>query len=244
MKKKIIAAVAALVAFTPAILFAADKAEIEAIVEEYIKNHPEVIIKSVREYETQRRAEAQKNEMEQALANRVTVDVGSSPSKGPKNAKITIFEFSDFQCPYCARSQSTLAQLEERHKGNLRIVFKNLPLDFHQKAKPAARAALAAGKQGKFWEYKSKLMASLNEWNGGDENALFKKYAKELGLKVGKFEKDLSNPAFDKQIENDMAAAAKIGARGTPTFVVNGVMVRGAQPIGQFEKVIAKTLEK
>ena len=239
--------------FTIALLFAlflfptsgfaeADKAEIEAIVKEYIEKHPEIIINSVRNYEIKKKKVEAEAQFNQSFKNRVDVSIGEAPVKGPDNAKITMFEFSDFQCPYCGRSQATINQIYNKYKGNIRLVFKHLPLSIHAKAKPAARAAMAAGEQGKFWEYKLKLMANMQNWGGGNEKALFTQYARELKLDIKKFEEDQKKESFGKIIADDMAVAQKIGARGTPTFVINGVIVRGAQPLQHFEKVVQKLL--
>lgn len=228
----------------PTIGFAADKAEIEAIIKEYLQNHPEVILQSLKKYEATQRKRQEETTFNDSIKNRVKLEVAGSPVKGPEDAKITIFEFSDFQCPYCARSQVVVEEVLKRHKGNIRIVFKHLPLSFHKKAKDASRASMAAGEQGKFWEYKAKLMASLNQWANGNAPQLFILYAKELGLDVKKFEEDQKKESYNKAIEKDVALAGRIGARGTPTFVINGVIVRGAQPIEHFEKVIALTLKE
>ena len=231
--------------FFPSSSFAeADKTEIEAIVKEYIEKHPEVIIESVRNYEIKKKQAQAEAQFNQSFINRVDVSIGEAPAKGPDDAKITMFEFSDFQCPYCGRSQATINQIYNKYKGNIKVVFKHLPLSIHAKAKPAARAAMAAGEQGKFWEYKLKLMATMQNWGGGNEKALFTQYAKELNLDIKKFEEDQKKESFGKIIADDMAVAQKIGARGTPTFVINGVIVRGAQPLKHFEKVIEKLLNE
>ena len=231
--------------FFPTTGFAeADRAEIEAIVKEYIEKHPDIIINSVRKYDAKLKEAQKKAQFQQSFNTRVDVSIDKAPVKGPDNAKITVFEFSDFQCPYCGRSQATINQLYKKYEGNIRFVFKHLPLNIHAKAKPAARAAMAAGEQGKFWEYKSKLMTNMQNWSRGNEKELFIQYAKELKLDIKKFKEDQQKENFGKIIDDDMALAQKIGARATPTFVINGVVVRGAQPLQHFEKVIEKILNE
>jgi len=119
-------------------------------------------------------------------------------------------------------------------------VFKNQPLPFHQHAMEAAQAALAAKEQGKFWEYHDKLFANQQAL---DRPAL-EKYAGELGLNVDKFKKDMDSEKVKAQIAKDQADAQKAGASGTPTFLVNGKQIVGAQPVDAFKKMIDDELQK
>jgi protein-disulfide isomerase len=217
------------------------KKEMESAVRDYIKNHPEEVVAALQSGQEKQRQAQEEAEIKQALANRVEVLIGDSPSQGPADAKITIVEFSDFQCPFCARSMETIDALMDRHKGGVRLVFKNAPLPFHDKAPDAAKAAMAAGFHGKFWEYRAKLLGNQNEWGkAADSKALFVKYAKELGLDTARFEKNLADPVFQKRLDEDKAAAEKLGVGGTPTYFINGVRVTGARDISLFEKVIAE----
>ncbi len=218
--------------------FSAERSEIESVVEEYIKNHPEVIMESLRSYQEKQRKINDSEKLKQSLGSRFEVPIEGSPVFGPENASLTIIEFSDFQCPYCARSQSTIQQLMAKYKGDVRLVFKHMPLGFHAKARPAAIAAMAADKQGKFQEYKKKLMENQATWSKGNEKELFVTYAKELELDIDTFQKELNNIEFGKKIDSDIEDAKKVGITGTPSFVINGVLVRGAVPIENFETVI------
>ncbi|MCI5066028.1 thioredoxin domain-containing protein [bacterium] len=201
-------------------------------VENYFKN---------RQAEARREREAQqKAEMEKQFENPVKIPVGSSPVKGPKDAPITIVEFSDFQCPYCSRANETVEQIVKNYKGKVRVAFKNLPLPFHQEAKPAAAAALAAGEQGKFWEMHDALFENQQKLSG----EFYTAQAKELGLDVKKFEKDMKSEKIMKQIEEDTKLARENGISGTPGFFVNGVAVKGAQPFPVFKQVIDRWLQK
>ena len=105
------------------------------------------------------------------------------PMKGPANAKVTIVEFSDFQCPFCGRVMPTLQQIEKNYGNDVRIVFIHNPLPFHPNAEPAAEAAIAADAQGKFWQMHDKLFANQQNLTRPD----FEKYAQEIGLDMGKF---------------------------------------------------------
>jgi protein-disulfide isomerase len=171
---------------------------------------------------------------------KVDVPVGDSPAKGPKSAPVTIVIFSDFQCPFCSRVEPTLAQLEKDYAGKLRFVWKNQPLPFHDKAKPAAEAAMAAGAQGKFWEMHDKLFANQQSL----DRATFEKHAQELGLNMEKFKSDLDTHKFEEQIKKDSEEGTKVGANGTPTFFINGYQLVGAQPVDAFKKLIDEQLKK
>jgi protein-disulfide isomerase len=180
-------------------------------------------------------AEAVKVEAPAAVAAAANV-----PSIGPDDAKVTIIEISDFQCPFCSRAYNTLEELRKQYPKDLRVVFVNQPLPFHQNAKPSAIAAMAAHKQGKFWDMYGKLFT--NQQQLSDEN--YKKWAKEIGLDMAKFDADLKDPALAKAVDRDQAVANALGVRGTPGFFVNGVNISGAQPIENFKKVIDEQIQK
>jgi protein-disulfide isomerase len=167
------------------------------------------------------------------------VPVGNSPVKGPKTAKVTIIQFSDFQCPFCSRVEPTMSDLEKDFGKDVRVVWKNNPLPFHQNAMPAAEAAMAAGEQGKFWEMHDKLFGDQQHL----DQATFEKHAQELGLNLGKFKAAIASHKFQAAIKEDQALAEKFGARGTPSFFINGRPLRGAQPKEAFKTVIDKEIE-
>ena len=168
------------------------------------------------------------------------VPVGNSPVKGNANAPVTIVMFSDFQCPFCARVEGTLREIEGRYGGSIRIVWKNNPLPFHDKAEPAARAALAAHAQGKFWEMHDLIFANQGALSFEDLHA----YASELGLNMAKFEADMNAPTAAASIKEDQALSTRLGARGTPHFFINGFRLRGAQPVTTFTELIDRELAR
>ena len=133
-----------------------------------------------------------------------------------------------------------VSQLEDEYKGKLRIAFKHQPLPFHQNAKPAAMAAMAANEQGKFWEMHDKLFANQQNL----DRASLDKYAQEIGLDMNKFKAAMDSNKFEAQINADSAEGMKVGANGTPTFFINGRQVVGAQPIDAFKAVIDDELKK
>lgn len=160
------------------------------------------------------------------------------PWKGAANGLVTIIEVSDFQCPFCSRVGPTLKKLQENFPNDLRIVWANQPLSFHDKAKGAAIAALAAHRQGKFWEMHDKLFANQQQLS----DAQYEVWAKEIGLDVEKWKKDKADPAIAAQVDREQAAANATGARGTPAFFINGKLLSGAQPYEQFESAVKEAL--
>ena len=177
---------------------------------------------------------SEEDQLKQQLADKVNVDLGNTPVFGNRNAKIMIVVFSDFQCPFSKRGADTLHALKQKYGNDLMYVYKNLPLPFHPEAMPAAKAALAAGKQGKFYEFHDKLY----EKQGEIGEPLYVKIAQELGLNMQKFNADRNSPEIEAQIKADLAQANSLGFNGTPGFALNGVKILGAYPIDHFEKVI------
>jgi protein-disulfide isomerase len=169
-----------------------------------------------------------------------TINTQGAPTKGPDNAPVTIVEFTDFQCPFCAKAVPTLKQIEERYKGSVRVVFKHMPLSMHKDAMGAALAAEGARRQGKFWEFHDWLFAHQDKLGQDD----LKQHAKELGLDQAQFEADLRNADEQKRVDADVAEADALGVVGTPSFFVNGRFVYGAQPFEAFAKVIDEELTK
>lgn len=231
----------------PAMASAESDAEFAAKMDKYLQTEKgqESIGKAVEAYakqaEERARKEAeerQQREFEEAFKNPVQIEIGNSPVKGPADAKITIIEFSDFQCPYCKRGKDNMEKVMEMYPKDVKIVFKQLPLGFHQQATPAAKAALAAGKQGKFWEMHDKLFDN----QGKLSDSFYEETAKELGLDMTKFKADVASDEIAQQIKDESALASKVGISGTPGFFVNGVPVKGAYPPEHFKKIIDRWL--
>ncbi len=218
-----------------------------AMMEKYLATDvgQEKIAKTVEGYFRKQQESAKKEQQARAMAeteeqfkNPVKIDAGNSPSRGPAGAKVTIIEFSDFQCPYCSRGAKTMEEVLKAYPNDVKVVFKNLPLDFHKDAVPAAKAAYAAGKQGKFWEMHDALFA--NQANLGD--ALYLEHAKKLGLNIEQFKKDSSSDEAAKAVAADTELGKKNGIQGTPGFFVNGVAVKGAYPFEHFKGIIDRWL--
>ena len=160
------------------------------------------------------------------------------PVKGAKDAKITVVEFTDYECPFCSRANTVLPQIEKAYGKDVRIAVRHLPLPFHKNAHLAAQAALAASEQGKFWEFHEKMFANQKALTRPD----LEKYAQEVGLNLNKFKAALDEGKFKARVDEEAAAASKVGARGTPAFFINGKLVSGAQPFENFKKVIDEEL--
>ncbi len=160
---------------------------------------------------------------------------GDEPQIGPDDALVTIVEFSDFQCPYCARVTSPLKDGMSSHKGDVRLIFKHYPLAGHGNASPAAKAAWAAHQQGKFWEMHDKLFA--NQGKLDDESLV--KYAEQLGLDLARFDTDRKSDAANKMMDSDHDSGNKAGLTGTPYFLVNGHPYSGSLPAKQWREIIA-----
>jgi len=167
------------------------------------------------------------------------INVAGAPFKGAADAPVTIVLFTDFQCPYCARIVPVLNDVLEKNKGKAKLVFKNFPLNMHQFARKAAAAALAAGKQGKFWEYHDRLFQNYNRLN----DQVVQEQAQHLGLDMQKFEKDMNDPQIAQTIDQDVQDGKKAEVRGTPAIYVNGVLLQNTNPEG-FQAAIDKELEK
>jgi protein-disulfide isomerase len=165
--------------------------------------------------------------------------VGSAPVLGPKDAPVTIVEFSDFQCPFCAQLSPVLKKVLAKHPKEVKLVFKFFPLGFHKFAMPAAKAALAAGKQGKFWEYHDQLMLSFKELS---EEKLVE-IAKKIGLDMDRFTRDRQDPRWVNLIRGDMQEGAANQVRGTPTIFVNGRRLRSRSPEA-FDAAIKRALKR
>jgi protein-disulfide isomerase len=162
------------------------------------------------------------------------------PSKGPAAAPVTIVEFSDFECPYCVRAESTVKQVLEAYPGKVRLVYRDYPLPMHAKAPKAAEAAHCAGDQGKYWEMHGKLFAA----NGRIDVPDLKAAAREVaGLDAAKFDQCLDSGAKAKEVEKNKEAGDEAGVSGTPAFFINGRLLSGAQPFEAFKAIIDEELK-
>lgn len=168
------------------------------------------------------------------------VDIGDAHVRGPTSAKVTIVMWGDYQCPFTARVQPTLAELRTIYGADLRIVAKHNALPMHNRALPAAIAAEAAGQQGKFWEMHDRIFADQKKLTDADLVA----HAKKLKLDVRKFKRALADERLRAKVDRDQKQGATLGARGTPAFFVNGRFLSGAQPVDSFRALIDEELRE
>ena len=168
----------------------------------------------------------------------VDVSVDDDPGKGPETAAVTIIEFSDFQCPACrGAAQQVIPAILKEFEGKIRVVFRDFPLSFHQDALPAAVAAECADLQGKFWDMHDLLFA--NQQRLKPDN--LKSYAIQLGLDADEFTTCMKDPKMTEEVKKDILDGQKIGVNATPTFIVNGQMISGAD-LDTMRRLIKKGL--
>ena len=158
---------------------------------------------------------------------------GKSPSFGPADAKVTVVEFSDFQCPYCSRAATVVDQVKEKYSDRVRFVFRQFPLPMHENARGAAEAALAANAQGKFWQFHDKLFKNQSQLTRDGLEG----FAKDAGLNVADFKKALDSKAYAADVDADVKLGESVAVEGTPTMFINGARV--ANPTS-FETVSAQ----
>lgn len=214
-------------------------ADIEEQVLQIIRDNPEVILESVQTYQQEQQqalSNGQQDFLKGMKANPQSV-IGQSPTTGAAAQEIVLLEFSDFQCPFCAKSQDTIKKFIDANNDKVTLVFKHLPLSrIHPEAIPAAQAAWAAQQQGKFWEYHNALFAKQDQL--GED--LYLAIARDLNLDLDKFNQDRKSEAAIAALETDIQMARTIGVSGTPFFVMNGEPLSGAVEFSEFEKILAK----
>jgi protein-disulfide isomerase len=213
--------------------------QLEEQVLQIIRKHPEVILESVQAYQQQKQDEQRRAQQSfiQDLQQNPKVVIGQSPTKGAKQSKAVLVEFSDFQCPYCAAASGTLKEFVAKHSSDVTLVYKNFPLtSIHTHALPAAKAAWAAGQQGKFWEFHDALFAQQKKLS----EPFYQETAKSLGLDVTRFNRDRASKAADVAIAQDVELADKLGINGTPFFVMNGRVFSGAVELSDLEATLAQ----
>lgn len=167
------------------------------------------------------------------------VPEGDNPAIGPKNAKVTVIEFSDFECPFCKRSQDVNKRLREKYKDKIRWVFRDFPLDFHENAMYAHMAANCAIPQGKYWELFDLLFQNTGDLASANVDFL----ATKAGLDKAEYKKCIQDEdKLRAEVEADIREGQKFGVTGTPAFFINGIFVSGAMPFEHFDEIIQKEI--
>jgi protein-disulfide isomerase len=158
---------------------------------------------------------------------------GKAPSFGPESSKVTVVEFSDFQCPYCSKAADVVDQMKEKYGDRVHFVFRQFPLPMHPNARGAAEAALAANAQGKFWQFHDKLFKNQGQLTRDG----LESFAKDAGLNVAEFKKALDSKEYAADVDSDVKMGESVAVQGTPTMFINGARVQNPT---SFETVSAQ----
>jgi protein-disulfide isomerase len=169
----------------------------------------------------------------------VKLSIAGAPFKGPADAKVTIVEFSDFQCPYCAKAATEAAAVVQKFPKDVKLVFKQFPLEDHSQAALAAEASLAAQAQGKFWELHDKMYANFRQIN----RVRILAWATEVGLDINRFRADLDAHKYAARVHIEEQEGETAGVEGTPTFYINGKRFNGVFEAKAIAPIIADELK-
>lgn len=237
----VLAALICMPAPAPAQITPLTEDQLRDFIKQVIRENPDLLYNTINEYLREQQQKKQAQAMEDALENRVETKIADhNPTKGPADAKVTIIEYTDFQCPYCSRGDKIVHNLLRKYRGKVRRVYKNKPLTSHEEALPAAKAAMAAHLQGKFWEYHDQLFKYARDL----DDDMYVRFAEELGLDVDKFNADRASDKVAKMIESDLADAEKLDITGTPAFILNGALISGVRPMSFFSEMIDRLLKE
>lgn len=213
----------------------------------YSKGLSAILIKNIRDGKTPAQALASLKSSPLAkgpvprplLEDPIKLSIAGAPAKGPENARVTIVEFSDFECPYCSRAVGQVDALMKVFPNDIRLVYKQFPLSMHPHARFASLAALAANQQGKFWQMHDKLFANYHQLTREHITAL----AREIGLDIDKFNADLASGKLEPVLNKDLKDGEESGVDGTPAFFINGKHYNGPMEVSQVKPLIQAELK-
>ena len=169
----------------------------------------------------------------------VNLKVSGAPARGPESARLTIVEFSDFQCPFCRSGANALTEIAKAFPNDVRLVFKQFPLESHSQAALAAEASLAAQAQGKFWEMHDRIFANPRALS--EPNLIA--WAKEFGLDVARFTSDLTSHKYQNTVQTEVREGLDAGVQGTPTVFLNGRIHRGNVNLEELRPAVEAALK-
>ncbi|HEY8191558.1 MAG TPA: DsbA family protein [Alphaproteobacteria bacterium] len=215
--------------FTPA-----QKEAMGAFISEYLVSHPEAVVNALEAYQANRAAIEQKQFTKSFEQHKETLAEGNAPSAGNPKGDVTVVEFFDYNCGYCKKAVEDVVKLLESDK-NLKVIFKEMPI-LSPASQDAARWALAAHKQGKYYEYHVALMKDPNQKNAAE----FESLAKKLGLDVDKMRKDADSKEVRETIEKNLNMARDLGIRGTPGFIIGDTLAPGYMGYDAMKAAIAQ----
>ena len=181
----------------------------------------------------------------QTLQTEMVIQV-SDWVKGPENAKATLIEYSDFQCPACASYFPLINQAVDEFKDGLRVVYRHYPIrEIHQNAQLSAQAAEAAGKQGKFWEMHDKLFDFQSAWSeSGNAKEMIIGYAQDMDLNTDQFRTDLDSSEVADNVQSDYQSGLRLGISSTPTFFLNGTRIKNPGTYEELKSLIQSAIDQ
>lgn len=228
---------------------------LDQAIERYFAEHPEALFLAIEENpesfmtaahkaSIEQKRQRQQRQLDEAFANPKTPVI--EPERvifGNPGALVTIVEYSDFQCPYCAKVTPTLSKVMTDYGDKVRLIYKHLPLEIHGLAKPAATyfEAIALQDQDKAREFHDALFDNQQDFSQQGENYL-EQTARKLGVDMNKLSRDLKSDLVTARIDADIAEAQAFGFQGTPGFLINGVPINGARPYEEFAAIIDRHL--
>jgi len=177
---------------------------------------------------------------QKVLEDPVKLNTGGAPALGPANAKLVLVEFSDFECPYCAKAAAEIRQIASAYPKDVRLVYKQFPLSMHPHAEMAAAASLAAQEQGKFWEMHDLLFANYRQLSR--ERVVG--FAQQLGLDLDKFKAAMDSPKYKAEVQKDLKEGTFAGVNGTPSLFVNGQHYNGQISLAVMKPLLDQELKK
>lgn len=184
-------------------------------------------------------AHVQEQAAPQLLDPAIKIPVSGAPVLGPTTAKITIVEFSDFQCPYCAGAVAQVNQILKAYPTQVKLIFKQFPLEMHPQADLAAAAAIAANKQGKFWQLHDLMFANQRDLSRKSILGM----AQQVGLDLKRFEEDIDSTETRETVVRDVQDGNQASVEGTPTFFINGQKYNGALALSEVKPVLDNELK-
>lgn len=229
----------------------------EKKIEEALKNNPDILLNVIKEHpkkfidtlneavkvaqagQAKEREEEERKKLEESYNNPLKPEIRDDELiRGNKNGQLVLVEYSDFECPFCARGYKTVLTLLEKYKGKIKFVYKHLPLSFHPQAMIASQyyEAIRLQNEDKAIKFHDAIYEDQRSLQKGE--AFLKAEAKKLKVDMNKLAKDIKSDKVMNRIKQDQAEAAKFGFQGTPGFLLNGVPVKGAYPVSHFEGIV------
>jgi protein-disulfide isomerase len=222
------------------------------VLTEAIEKHPAAFIealqkaaKTAQEEMGKNREADEKKKLEESFDKPLVAEIRADESiRGPKDAPLTLVEYSDFECPFCTRGYDTVVALLKKYDGKIRFIYKHLPLSFHEQAMMTAQyyEAIRIQDPKKAFAFHDEIFKNQRKLKNGA--AFLDATVKQVGADLAKVKKDLSSAAVKGRIDEDIKEAAKFGMQGTPGFILNGVPVRGAYPADYFDGIVDQLVKK